>query len=96
MYNQILSINLKIADREYPMQVEMQEEEKLRIVAKAINEKIKDYKNEFNIQDKQDLLAMLAIDLMMSKLAVETEMEELKKVFLAKISNINHTIDTII
>lgn len=96
MYNQILSINLKIADREYPMQVEAQEEERLRNVAKAINEKIRDYKTEFSIQDKQDLLAMLAIDLMMSKIAVEIEMEELKNVFLAKISNINHTIDTII
>ena len=96
MYNQILSINLKIADREYPMQVEAQEEERLRNVAKAINEKIRDYKTEFSIQDKQDLLAMLAIDLMMSKIAVEVEMEELKNVFLTKISHINHTIDTII
>lgn len=59
-----LSLRLKIADREYPMKVKSVEEEKVRKAAKMVNEKLKVFRNQFGIDDKQDLLAMVAFDCM--------------------------------
>ena len=57
-----LSLRLKIADREYPMKVKSEEEERVRKAAKLVNEKMKAFRNQFGIDDKQDLLAMVAFD----------------------------------
>ncbi|WP_017732157.1 cell division protein ZapA [Nafulsella turpanensis] len=57
-----LSIRLKIGDREYPMKVSAEDEEKIRKAGKIINERIRTYRNRFGINDKQDLLAMVAFD----------------------------------
>ena len=57
-----LSIRLKIGDREYPMKVDAADEEKIRKAGKIINERIRNYRNRFGINDKQDLLAMVAFD----------------------------------
>lgn len=60
-----LSIRLKIGDREYPMKVKAQDEAKIRRAGKMINEKIRRYREEFGLDDRQDLLAMVAFDSMM-------------------------------
>lgn len=57
-----LSIRIKIGDREYPMKVSTADEEKIRKAGKLINERIRLYRNRFGINDKQDLLAMVAFD----------------------------------
>ncbi len=66
-----LSIKIKIADREYPMKVEPEEEERIRRAGKMVNEKIKLFKSQFGIDDKQDLLAMVAFDALVEKLKAE-------------------------
>jgi len=76
-----LSIRLKIGDREYPMKVKVQDEAKIRRAGKLINEKIKRYREEFGLDDKQDLLAMVAFDSMMEALELnETSAEGSEKV----------------
>jgi cell division protein ZapA (FtsZ GTPase activity inhibitor) len=76
-----LSIRLKIGDREYPMKVKVQDEAKIRRAGKLINEKIKRYREEFGLDDKQDLLAMVAFDSMMEALELnETSTEGSEKV----------------
>lgn len=76
-----LSIRLKIGDREYPMKVKVQDEAKIRRAGKLINEKIKRYREEFGLDDKQDLLAMVAFDSMMEALDLkETNAEGSEKV----------------
>jgi cell division protein ZapA len=62
-----LSIKIKIADREYPMKVVPEDEERIRKAGKVINEKIKNYAQQFGIDDKQDLLAMVAFDILVDK-----------------------------
>ena len=57
-----LSIRLKIGNREYPMTIKKEEEELIRKVGKKINEQINLYKTKMNIDDPQDLLAMVAFD----------------------------------
>lgn len=76
-----LSIRLKIGDREYPMKVKVQDEAKIRRAGKLINEKIKRYREEFGLDDKQDLLAMVAFDIMMEALELkETTTEDSEQV----------------
>ena len=57
-----LSISLKIGNREYPMTIKKEEEELIRKVGKEINDQISSYKTKMNIDDPQDLLAMVAFD----------------------------------
>lgn len=45
------------------MRIGVSEEERLRIAGKLINEKLKKYRDQFGIDDKQDLLAMVAFDM---------------------------------
>ena len=85
-----LSLKLKIADREYPMKVKSVEEEKVRKAAKIVNEKLKTFRNQFGIDDKQDLLAMVAFDCMIKFLKendkANTETQELLEEINRKIS----------
>lgn len=56
-----ISINLIIADRPYPLKVKPSEEEGVRIAAKEINQKVKDFQQTYSAKDKQDYLAMCAL-----------------------------------
>ena len=66
-----LSIKIRIADREYPMKVKRADEERVRTAGKLINEKLKSYREQFGIDDKQDLLAMVAFDSLVEKMTSE-------------------------
>lgn len=63
-----LAIRIKIGDREYPMRVKIEDESKIRHAGKLINEKMRKYKDEFGLDDHQDLLAMVAFDCMVESL----------------------------
>ncbi|MCF6352942.1 MAG: cell division protein ZapA [Cyclobacteriaceae bacterium] len=85
-----LSIKIKIADREYPMKVSPEEEERIRKAGKIVNEKIKLFKSQFGIDDKQDLLAMVAFDALVERLKTEggNEDDELLQEKLAGLNNL--------
>jgi cell division protein ZapA len=57
-----LSIKVSIAGRIYPVTIERSEEENVRKAVKAINEKVSDYEKNFDIKDRQDLLAMASLN----------------------------------
>jgi cell division protein ZapA len=54
-------IKVNIADRIYPMTVYPEQEEGLRLAAKKINKVIKHYEENYAVRDKQDVLAMSAL-----------------------------------
>jgi len=56
-----ININLIIADRPYPLKIKVSEEEDIRIAAKEINQKVKDFQKSYSAKDKQDYLAMCAL-----------------------------------
>ncbi|GAA4372234.1 cell division protein ZapA [Hymenobacter koreensis] len=56
-----LSVKIRIADRDYPLRVSPQEEERLRYAGRLLNERLKEFREQYGIQDKQDLLAMIAL-----------------------------------
>ena len=69
----LLSVKIKIADREYPMKVKPEEEQRVRAAGKFINDQLKIYQSKFGIDDKEDLLAMVAFDSMIAKMKSEEE-----------------------
>ncbi|HET7361581.1 MAG TPA: cell division protein ZapA [Salinimicrobium sp.] len=56
-----LKIKLSIADRVYPMTIKPEQEEGLRIAAKKIEAMIKQFEQNYAVRDKQDVLAMCAV-----------------------------------
>lgn len=88
-----LSIKLKIGNREYPMTIKKEEEQLIREVGKKINEEIKSYQDKMNIDEPQDLLAMVAFDSYMKLLSKKTSSIESNKL-LEKLKRINQTIDS--
>ena len=56
-----LKIKISIADRVYPLTVETSQEEGLRSASKKIDTMIKQFEQSYAVRDKQDVLAMCAL-----------------------------------
>ncbi|MFC7522709.1 cell division protein ZapA [Parapedobacter sp. GCM10030251] len=56
-----ISIKINIADRIYPLRVDMEEEEVIRRASKLINDRIKEFQENYAVRDKQDLLSMCVL-----------------------------------
>ncbi|WP_257670378.1 cell division protein ZapA [Parapedobacter tibetensis] len=56
-----ISIKINIADRIYPLRVDMEEEEIIRRASKLINDRIKEFQENYAVKDKQDLLSMCVL-----------------------------------
>ena len=87
-----LSVKIKIADREYPMKVKRTEEEKVRAAGKLINEKIKHYREQFGLDDKQDLLAMVAFDCLVDKMADDDKPQVIDQTVIEKVKQLNQLV----
>jgi cell division protein ZapA len=58
---EMLKIKLSIANRVYPLTIPPSQEEGLRIAAKKIDAMIKQFEQSYSVRDKQDVLAMCAL-----------------------------------
>lgn len=87
-----LSIKIRIGNREYPMRVKAEDEERIRRAGKLLNEKIKNYQNQFGIDDTQDLAAMVAFDCLVEKLKREETSDASDDFALTEISKLNQLI----
>jgi cell division protein ZapA (FtsZ GTPase activity inhibitor) len=56
-----LKIKLSIANRVYPLTIDASQEEGLRKAAKNIEAMIKQFEQSYSVRDKQDVLAMCAL-----------------------------------
>jgi cell division protein ZapA len=56
-----LKIKLSIANRVYPLTIDSSQEEGLRKAAKNIEVMIKQFEQSYSVRDKQDVLAMCAL-----------------------------------
>jgi cell division protein ZapA (FtsZ GTPase activity inhibitor) len=56
-----LKIKISVADRVYPLTIDPSREEGLRKAAKSIEVMIKQLEQSYAVRDKQDLLAMCAL-----------------------------------
>ncbi|MEN8139522.1 MAG: cell division protein ZapA [Bacteroidota bacterium] len=54
-------VKVSIADRVYPLNILPEEEEELRKVARKVESLIKEFEKNYAVKDKQDVLAMCAL-----------------------------------
>ncbi|MFZ0489859.1 MAG: cell division protein ZapA [Salegentibacter sp.] len=69
-----LKIKISIADRVYPLTIQPEQEEGLRKAAKKIEAMIKQFEQNYAVRDKQDVLAMCAL-----QFAAQTEQKNIDK-----------------
>ncbi|MDD3004500.1 cell division protein ZapA [Flavobacterium sp.] len=70
-----LKIKISIADRIYPLNVDLSQEEGLRSASKKIDMMIKQFEENYAVRDKQDVLAMCAL-----QFASQVEQKQIDKV----------------
>ena len=69
-----ITININIADRPYRLTVRRKEEEVFRKASVAINEQMREYAKHFAYKDRQDLVAMVALQFATLSLKHESEL----------------------
>ena len=87
-----ISIKINIADRVYPLRVDVAEEEVIRHAAKLINEKIKELQDNYAVRDKQDLLSMCVLQYATGMIKAEKNAQQHEEGLEVKI----HELDTIL
>lgn len=91
-----LSIKIRVADRDYPMRISPQEEERLRMAGKLLNDRIKEFRDQYGIQDKQDLLAMAALSTMADSLKVSKEKDGTDAALTERLSRLDKLLATLV
>ena len=74
-----LKIKLSIANRVYPLTIAPSQEEGLRLAAKKIEAMIKQFEQSYSVRDKQDVLAMCAL-----QFASQVEQKALDKEYVSE------------
>ena len=74
--NDKLKIKIPIANRVYPMIIEPSKEQGLRLASQKINDLIKKFEQNYSVQDKQDALAMCALQIASSRIQKKIDNDE--------------------
>jgi cell division protein ZapA len=67
----LVAVKISIADREYTLRVEEQEESLVHKASELLNKQIREQKEKMKIADRQDLLSFVAFDCIYERLAGE-------------------------
>jgi cell division protein ZapA len=87
------SISIIIADRPYKLVVDKEQEELFRNSAKLIDKRIKEYSVSYAFKDKQDLLAMVALESTVSFLQNEQTSKESELLLSEKLTGIDSALN---
>ena len=85
-----IKIKLNIADRVYPLSISPNQEESLRASARKIDSMTKQLENNYAVRDKQDVLAMCAL-----QFAAEMEIQLQNKIESEPSDKVNELINLI-
>lgn len=91
--NDKLKIKISIADRVYPLTVEMTQEESLRSAAKKIDTMIKQFEENYAVRDKQDVLAMCALQFASQLEQKKTEVAVLDTDSANRLAQLNNALE---
>lgn len=91
MKTETTNIHVVLADRTYPLKVEVGEEEIVRKAAKFVNDKMKELKKKYDVKDRQDYLAMCALQLAVEHLKHKNEIVE-EKSFVEKLDELDNVL----
>lgn len=89
----MLSIKVTIANRQYPLRVAAADKEKVDQAAKLIGEKIKENEQNYAVSDPQDLLAMCVLQLANENYALQEEKSKEKSEAESSEKELVHFID---
>ena len=84
-----LKIKISIADRIYPLTVEPSQEEGLRSASKKIDVMLKQFEQNYAVRDKQDVLAMCALQFASQVEQKQIDKSTIQKETLIKLENLN-------
>ena len=84
-----LTISVTIADRPYRLKIRKEEEERVRKAAKKINERIKEYSENYAFNDRQDLLAMVSLEFANSSMVFEGQLKNTDQDVADKLTEID-------
>jgi len=84
-----LTISVTIADRPYRLKIRKEEEERVRKAAKKINERIKEYSENYAFNDRQDLLAMVSLEFANSSMVFEGQLKDTDQNVTDKLTEID-------
>ena len=90
------SISITVADRPYKLVVEKVQEEVFRNAAKLIDKRIKEYSSSYAFKDKQDLLAMVALEYTVSFLQNEEETKASELLVDEKLTKIDNALNQLL
>ena len=86
--NDKLKIKIPIANRVYPMIIEPSKEQGLRLASQKINNLIKKFEQNYSVQDKQDALAMCALQIASSRIQKKIDDDEIFDTVEMKINDL--------
>ena len=86
-------IKLNIGNRIYPLNVNTEQEEVLRKAAKEINDMITKYEKSYAVKDKQDSLAMCALEIFTNNKKITMDQSKLGSNTDKKLTKIIELID---
>jgi len=86
------AISLNIADRPYRLVVEKDHEELFRKATRLIEKRIKDYSVNYAYKDKQDLLAMVALEYATSFLQDEELLKQQEQQWKTKLLEVDQVL----
>lgn len=84
-------LSIQILDRQYPVEVEEGNVEAFRALVKDLNQRLNLFKNQYSNKDKQDSLAMVAL-----QLAVELADLKIKQKSMDETQEVLENLDAIL
>ena len=84
-----LKIKISIADRIYPLTVDANQEEGLRSASKKIDVMLKQFEQNYAVRDKQDVLAMCALQFASQVEQKKIDKSTTQEETLLKLENLN-------
>ncbi|MBC3758753.1 cell division protein ZapA [Hyunsoonleella sp. SJ7] len=89
-----LKIKLSIANRVYPLTIDAKQEEGLRKAAKNIEAMIRQFEQSYSVRDKQDVLAMCALQFASQVEQKTIDKESNNEVVESKLDALNQLLET--
>jgi len=87
--DEIISIKIKILDKEYPLRIPAAEEEMYRTAGKELNERCREFRENYGARaDKQDILSMVSFVAMLEKLKLESDNQALQTAVHQKMASL--------
>ncbi|MCD7899972.1 MAG: cell division protein ZapA [Bacteroides sp.] len=89
--NDKIKIKLRIADSYYPLTIDREEEEIVRLAAKQINDKLNTYRGHYKDLETEKILAMIAYDF--SRQVLELKDKNDTRPYAEKIEELTELLD---